>query len=364
MSEKTENATPQKLKESRKKGQVAQSQDIPKLLICIGILETIFAMVNSGMERMESMVLLPLMRLREPFAYAMEEVIADSFTVMLFFTAIVCGIAVVLRILGGWIQFGPLFASEALAPKFDSLNPVNQIKNMFSLKQLSQLLTSFVKAVVIGIVIWMTVVPELEALARLAHGTLDSFWQGVMDLLIKVARRVLILLLALSVIDFGIQKYFFLKDQRMSHEDIKNEFKNNEGDPHMKGHRREVANEILNEEPKAPVRKADVDDADMLLINPTHYAVGLYYRPGETPLPKLLFKASDEDAQELIAHAQRINKPVIRFIWLTRTLYRTTEEGAFIPRETIKAVAQVYKILRELEEHYLEEDEIIEVKDE
>lgn len=361
MSEKTEDATPQKLQESRKKGQVSQSQDIPKLLICIGVLEAIFALVDTGMQRMQAMMLLPLTRLRDPFDHAMEEVIADSFVVFLVLVGLVCAIGLVLRIIGGWVQFGPLFAVEALVPNLDALNPVNQFKNMFSARQFTQLLTSVFKAIIIGIIVWLAIEPEIPGLAQLALGTLDGFWQGVMALFVKVTRRVLMVMLALSLLDFGIQKYFFLKQQRMSHDDIKNEFKQSEGDPHMKGHRRQVAHEILNEEPQ-PQRQIAVEEADVLLVNPTHFAVGLYYRPGETPLPRLMFKASDEEARTLIEEAQRKRMPVIRYIWLTRTLYRTTREGAYIPRETLTAVAQVYRLLRELEDHYL--DEVIEIRDE
>lgn len=360
MSEKTEDATPQKLQESRKKGQVSQSQDIPKLLICIGILETIFAMVDASMQRLQSMMLLPLTRLRDPFDHALEEIISDSVTVLIILVGIACAIALVLRIAGGWIQFGPLFATEALTPKMDALNPFNHLKNMFSARQFTQLLTSIIKAVIIGLVVWQAIEPDLGSLARLALGDLNGFWQGVMALFVKLARRVMMVMLAISLLDFGIQRYFFLKQQRMSHEDIKNEFKQSEGDPHMKGHRRQVAQEILHEDP-VPARQVNVEEADVLLVNPTHFAVGLYYRPDETPLPRLLFKACDEEARAIIKEAQRKKRPVIRFVWLTRTLWRTTREGAYIPRETLNAVAQVYRLLRELEEHYL--DEVIEIEE-
>ncbi|KAF6639535.1 type III secretion system export apparatus subunit SctU [Pantoea sp. EKM10T] len=361
MSEKTEDATPQKLRESRKKGQVSQSQDIPKLLISIGILETLFAMVDTGMQRLQAMMLLPLTRLRDPFDHAMEEVISDSVIVMLVLVGIACAIAMLLRVMGGWVQFGPLFSTEALAPKPDALNPFNHLKNMFSARQFTQLLTSIFKAVVIGLVVWQAIMPDLGGLAQLALGDLNGFWQGVMALFMKVSRRVLMVMLIISLFDFGIQRYFFLKQQRMSHEDIKNEFKQSEGDPHMKGHRRQLAQEILNEEP-VPAREINVEDADVLLVNPTHFAVGLYYRPDETPLPRLLFKACDEEARALIEEAQRKKRPVIRFIWLTRTLWRTTREGAYVPRETLNAVAHVYRLLRELEDHYL--DEVIEIREE
>lgn len=361
MAEKTEDATPQKLKESRKKGQVGQSQDIPKLLIFIGVMETIFALVGGGMQRLEAMMMLPLARLDDPFAHTMQEVVMDGFMVLLYFCGIVCALIFLLRILGGWIQFGPLFAPEALQPKFEALNPVGQLKNMFSARQLTTLLTSVFKAVAIGVIFYLAIKPDLGPLAQLAYSdNLNGFWLSVLALFKKIVRETLALLLVMSALDFGLQKYFFLKQQRMSHDDIRNEFKQSEGDPHMKGHRRSVSHEILNEAPKAK-REVAVEEADMVLVNPTHFAVGLYYRAGETPLPRLLYKAEGYEAQDIIAEAQRRNLPVIRFVWLTRTLFRTVEEGEYIPRETLKAVAQVYRLLKELEDHEL--GDIVEIDD-
>ncbi|WP_345831124.1 type III secretion system export apparatus subunit SctU [Erwinia sp. HDF1-3R] len=362
MAEKTENATPQKLKESRKKGQVGQTPDIPKLLICIGVMETIFALVQGGMARLEAMIMLPLARLNDPFGHAMEEVATDGLMVLLYFCGIVCALIFLLRIIGGWIQFGPLFATEAIKPKFDAINPVGQLKNMFSAKKFTSLLTSVLKSVAIGVVFYLAIEPDLGPLAQLAYSDdLNGFWQSILALFMKIVRETLALLLVMSSLDFGLQKYFFLKQQRMSHEDIRNEFKQSEGDPHMKGHRKSMSQQILNEAPKPARREVAVEEADMVLINPTHFAVGLYYRPGETPLPRLLYKAEGYEAQDIIAYAQQRNMPVIRFVWLTRTLFRTVKEGEYIPRETLKAVAQVYRLLRELEDQEL--DEVLEMDD-
>lgn len=361
MAEKTEDATPQKLKESRKKGQVGQTPDIPKLLICIGVMETIFALVGSGMQRLEAMVMLPLARLSDPFGHAMQEVALDGLMVVLYFCGIVCALIFLLRVLGGWIQFGPLFATEALQPKFDAINPVGHLKNMFSAKQLTTLLTSVLKATAIGIVFYLAIKPDLGPLAQLAYGNdLNGFWLSVLALFKKIVRETLALLLLMSSLDFGLQKYFFLKQQRMSHEDIRNEFKQSEGDPHMKGHRKSLSHQILNEAPK-PKREVALEEADMVLINPTHFAVGLYYRPGETPLPRLLYKAEGYEAQEIIEEAKNLQMPVIRFVWLTRTLFRTVEEGEYIPRETLKAVAQVYRLLKEIEDQHI--DEVLEIEE-
>ncbi|EGH25961.1 type III secretion component protein HrcU, partial [Pseudomonas amygdali pv. mori str. 301020] len=128
---------------------------------------------------------------------------------------------------------------------------------------------------------------------------------------------------------------------------IKKEYKQSEGDPHVKGHRRQLSHEILNQEPSAAPNP--VEEADMLLVNPTHYAVALYYRPGETPLPLIHCKGEDEEALALIARAKKAGIPVVQSIWLTRTLYRA-KVGKYIPRPTLQAVGHIYKVVRQLDE--------------
>lgn len=347
MSEKTEKPTPKKLQDARKKGEVGQSQDVPKLLISVALLEMILALTDNGMSKLQALMQLPLSRLSDSFVHAANEVFSEALSLLGTFCLLTISVALLMRIVGGWIQYGPLFAVEALKIDFNRLNPVNQIKQMFTMRKLTDILTTILKATTIGLVFWLVVIPQLEWLVELAYGDLTAFWKGVESVLKSVARTTLSSLLALAILDFGLQKYYFLKQQRMSHEDIRNEFKNSEGDPHMKGHRKSVAQEILNE-PASPRAKPNIEDADLLLVNPTHYAVALFYRPGKTPLPRILLKGEDEQAKALIARAQHANVPVIRFIWLARTLYRVPE-GHYIPRHTLQSVAQVYRVLRQLD---------------
>ncbi|MBP2858169.1 type III secretion system export apparatus subunit SctU [Dickeya oryzae] len=347
MSEKTEKPTPKKLQDARKKGEVGQSQDVPKLLISFALLEMILTLTDNGMSKLQALMQLPLSRLSDSFGHAANEVFSEALSLLGTFCLLTISVALLMRIVGGWIQYGPLFAVEALKIDFNRLNPVNQIKQMFTMRKLTDILTTILKATTIGLVFWLVVIPQLEWLVELAYGDLTAFWKGVESVLKSVARTTLSSLLVLAILDFGLQKYYFLKQQRMSHEDIRNEFKNSEGDPHMKGHRKSVAQEILNE-PASPRAKPNIEDADLLLVNPTHYAVALCYRPGKTPLPRILLKGEDEQAKALIARAQHANVPVIRFIWLARTLYRVPE-GHYIPRHTLQSVAQVYRVLRQLD---------------
>ncbi|MFP1804428.1 type III secretion system export apparatus subunit SctU [Lonsdalea quercina] len=348
MSEKTEKPTPKKLRDARRKGEVGQSQDIPKLLISAALLEMILALVNHGMEKLEMLMQLPLKRLTDPFGHAVNEIVGEALSLLATLCLLTVAVAILMRIVGAWIQYGPLFAPEALKVDFNRLNPVNQVKQMFSMRKLTEMLTNILKTVTIGIIFYHVVIPQLEWLVELAYGDLDGFWHGVAVVLQRVERTTLAALLALAVLDFGLQKYYFLKQQRMSHEDLRNEHKDFEGDPHMKGQRKSLARDILNA-PAKPRPAGNVENADLLLVNPTHYAVALFYRPGQTPLPRILCKGEDAEARQLIERAHQANIPVIRFVWLARTLYRQPE-GRYIPRDTLQAVAQVYRALRQLEQ--------------
>jgi len=350
MSEKTEEPTQKKLEDARKKGQVGQSQDVPKLFIFAALLELILGLADGGIDRLKALVSLPFAQLNRPFGAGLGEVLTKAGWDLLLFMLPVLGIAVAMRLIGGWIQFGPLFAFEALKLDFERLNPLNQFKQMFSSKALFNLLNSLCKAVLISVVLYLVLPPALGDLIGLANTDLDRYWHAMIALFTRLSRTCLGILLVLAVIDFALQKYFFIKGQRMSHEDVRKEFKQMEGDPHMKSHRKSLARELTQQPAGATPAKAPVEDADLVLVNPTHYAVALYYRPQLTPLPRILCKGHDAEARELIDRARRAGVPVIRFVWLARTLYRT-DVGRFIPRETLQAVAQVYRLLRELDEH-------------
>ncbi len=242
---------------------------------------------------------------------------------------------------------GSLFAPKALKIDFGKLNPLGHLKQMFSGQNLMNLLLSILKAAAIGTTLYVTIKPVLGTLVLLADSDLNTYWHALLALLRSVLRTTLGLLLVIGMIDFALQKYFHAKKMRMSHEDIKKEYKESEGDPHVKGHRRQLAHELLNEEPQTSAKP--VEDADMLLVNPTHFAVALYYRPGQTPLPLIHCKGEDAEALALIERARRAKIPVVQSVWLARTLYKV-RTGKYIPRPTLLDVAHIYQVIRQLDE--------------
>ncbi|QHF42936.1 EscU/YscU/HrcU family type III secretion system export apparatus switch protein [Pseudomonas sp. S35] len=345
--EKKHAATPKKLRDQRKKGQVAQSQDVGKLLVLTIISEIALFTAEPSMQRFQQMLALPLSRMDQPFIRALEEVLMDALGVFLAFSLLMASLVIVIKLISGWMQFGFLFAPETLKPDFNRLNPINQAKQMFSAQSVMNLVMGVAKALLLATILYVVVGPSLGALVSLANSDLQSYISALIELFRYLLHACLGLLLVLAIIDLTLQKYFFAKRMRMTQVEVVKEYKDMEGDPFVKRQRRQLAHELAQEEPKLKLPK--LEEADMLVVNPTHFAVALYYRPGETPLPRLVEKGTDARARALIHRAKAADIPVIQCVWLARTLY-TNKLGANIPRETLQAVALIYRTLRELDD--------------
>ncbi|KRP62524.1 type III secretion system export apparatus subunit SctU [Pseudomonas trivialis] len=345
--EKKHPASAKKLRDQRKKGQVSQSQDVGKLLVLTAISEIALYAAESSMQRFQQLMLLPMSSMSQPFARALEEVLFEGLVMFFAFALLMVGVAIIMKLIGSWMQIGFLFAPETLKLDFNRINPLNQLKQMFSAQSVINLLLSIAKAVLLGVVLYVVIRPSLGALINLATTDLQSYIIALISLFRHLLHACLGLLLVLALIDLAMQKHFFAKRMRMTQVEVVQEYKNMEGDPHVKGQRRSLAYQLANEEPKTKLPK--LEESDMLVVNPTHFAVALYYHPGKTPLPILISKGTDADARTLIQRAKAAEVPVIQCVWLARTLY-THKLGASIPRETLQAVALIYRTLRELDD--------------
>ncbi|MFB4391328.1 MULTISPECIES: type III secretion system export apparatus subunit SctU [unclassified Pseudomonas] len=354
--EKTKSATPKKIRDARNKGQVGQSQDLSSLLVLAAVTEVALTLADDSMQTLQDLVAFPLHRLDQDFTRAFEETLAHAGSVLLGFTLMTVGLAIATRLVAGWIQFGFLFSPEALRPDPNRLNPLNQAQQMFSGQALINVLMGLLKAVFIAAVLYLITMPALGGLISLVNSDLQTYWRGLASLFRHIMHTCLAVLLVLAIIDFGLQKYFFFKRLRMSEEEVRKEFKEMEGDPHVKMHRRSLARQLAGQSEEKETKP--VEDADMLVVNPTHFAVALRYRPEETALPQLIVKGVDAEARALIERAKAARVPVIQCIWLARTIYRE-DVGGLIPRETLQAVAHIYRVLRELDDEA--KDEVIEI---
>lgn len=276
---------------------------------------------------------------------------------MAYFLLLTVAVAVIMRLTGSWLQFGFLFAPEAVKPDINKLNPVTNFKEKFSAKALMTLLLNVVKAIFISLVVYIVLMPAIDVLIKLTVTDIQQYMTGLISLFRRILYSTFAILIVLSIADMSIQKHAFAKKMRMNLEDLKKESKETQGKPEVKQAQRERAMELMEQPPSS---NDGVKDADMLVVNPTHVAVALYYRPEETPLPILLGKGGDAQARDMIEQARQHNIPVLQCIRLARFIY-SSRVGDHIPREAIRGVAQLYGILRKLEKEF--SGDIIEVSD-
>jgi type III secretion protein U len=254
---------------------------------------------------------------------------------------------VLMALLAGLIssfgQVGIKFSLEPVVPDLEKVNPASGLKRMFSLRTVLQLLMSVAKAVVLSAVVYFVMLDLIQllvgAFTQTALGAAAVGWSTVLKLLLAA----LVVFLIVAPADFVNERWLFTRDQRMSKQDIKREYKDLQGDPQIKGRRLNLAREAAREIPRKRISEATV-----VVTNPTHYAVALRYVPGETPLPVIIAKGADEDAAEIRRIAAANNVPLVGNPPLARALYRVPLDDQ-IPEELFGAVAAVVRWVSSLE---------------
>ncbi len=347
MAEKTEKATPKKLRDARKKGQVAKSKEFPAAFTFSVAFALIVVTATYFFKNLAGFMILAFQSIREgyqinshipAFVTAAFQVIFNTSMPFMILISLV-------GILVNFLIIGPLFSLQAMKPDIKKLNPVNNIKNMFKLKTFIELIKSLLKITGAMILIYSAVynsLPEIIATAAMpALGAAMVF----SDFLIKVAIRVGIFFLAIAIFDLVFQKKNFAKEMKMEKFEVKQEVKDTEGNPEIKGKRREIQREISYQEgPQAASR------ARTIISNPIHIAVSLEYEAETDPAPRIGVMGKGITADNIIKIAVEHNIPVMRNIALAQELYNKGQIGHYVPEETYEAIAEVLKWLDQLEE--------------
>ena len=341
--EKNEEPTDKKIEDAKKKGQIAVSRDLARLATLVVVAEIAFATAGLWRGAISELMTAGIGAVGQDFATAMRNQLMSALILLavVFFAFFV--ICPVVALAAHWGQFGVLIATEALEPKFDKLNPVNRLKQIISKKKLVELLTTVLKSVLIGLLSYSLIRGQLANIVSLAGGTPGDIYQAFVTLLQSIFHVIVVVCLILGAIDFAVQKYFHKKELMMDKEEIKREHKESEGDPMVKGQRKQLARQWANEAPAARTERANA-----VVVNPTHFAVAMFYDAGEPMLPMVVAKGRDDVAQAMIRRAHECGIPVIRHVWLARTLYATGREDTAVPRASYQAVAHVYAVVHEL----------------
>jgi len=341
--EKTEEPTEQKLRKAREEGQVAKSQDVAIAASTLAVVGTLMAMADGAAARMRTVVSLGLdFGVGElPMDVIWKRLAAMGMEAALVIAPLVM-VAAIGAIVGIAAHVGFQLTPKAVQPKFDSLNPAQGIKKVFSLKSLMTFAQMVLKAVVIGAVMWQAIVQLLPLISGAVFQTPLAIGSIAWGAIGKVLLFAVALFLVLAPLDYALQRHHFMKGQRMSKDEIKREYKGQEGDPEIKGQRKQLARELAEEDPQQAVAKADA-----VVVNPTHYAVAIRYRADEAGVPVVLAKGVDDAALRIRGHAEALGVPVFAHPPLARALHRVPVDHA-VPEELFEAVAVVLRWVDEI----------------
>lgn len=346
MSEKTEQPTSKRIRDSREKGDIAKGQDLAPAATVLAL--AIYAVANGRdiYEILVEMVSVSFTVMHLPFGEAMAVVapvvIECALDIVLPVVGLVMGIALAVLL----AQTGFLFAPKAALPKLENLSPEKWFKRVFSMKNLFEFVKNLVKVALLGAIVWVVFREFIPVLFNVPKGGVSAMWAVVGtalgDLLLYCAGGFAVI----AALDFLYQKYKWTQDHMMSIDEVKREYKESEGDPMVKSQRRQLAREIASQNTVNNMRKAKV-----LVVNPTHYAVALDYDRDETPLPVILAKGEGQLALRMIEVAKEEGIPIMRNVPLAQALYRDGTENAYIPRDLIGPVAEVLRWVQSLQKH-------------
>lgn len=336
--EKTEKATPKKRQDTRKEGRVAKSSDVNTAIILLFVFLCLWFF--GGFLR-ENVLNIFKVSFNE---YALMGVTKDSISLMMTdltlqaakLMAPIFLAAIIGALISNYMQVGVLFTTKPLVFKLERINPIQGAKRIFSVRALVELLKAMLKIALVGVVTFTILWLNKEEVFQLTATSPNTTLAVIGDLTVKMGIFTSILLIFLAVLDYAYQKYDFEKSIRMSKQEVKDEFKKIEGDPLIKSKRKERQRQMAMQRMMEEVPKADV-----VITNPTHYAVALKYDESEMDAPQIIAKGVDYIALRIKKLAEEQDVPLVENRYLARTLYNETEIGDTVPEQLFQAVAEV-----------------------
>ncbi|MDR1922195.1 MAG: flagellar biosynthesis protein FlhB [Candidatus Adiutrix sp.] len=342
--EKTEQPTGHKLSKAREKGQTPKSQEVTTILVLLVAGLALLKLGPLGWDRLLGYFRHSIWRMAEtdvagadlwPFLYT-------AFLEALYLIIPFAFIIMVISVAANVYQLGG-FLSIPLEFKIDKLNFVNGAKKFFKLKALFDTAKNILKIAVIFWVAYLVIRDNMEEFTVMGHMETAQMALFTLKVAAELFFEICLVLLVLAFIDFAYQKWQFMRDMRMSKQEVKDEYKQMEGDPKIKARIRQIQMETVKKR-----MLADVPKADVVIANPTHFAIALVYNAALAQAPLVLAKGQDLLAQRIKDIAKEAKVPIVENKPLAQALYKAVEVGDVIPLEFYKAVAEVlsyvYKI--------------------
>ena len=334
--EKTEEPTPKKRSEARKKGQVGRSQELNTafvLLVGFFSLKLLWDSIYLSIAAYTTYVFSNLNQTLDT-----ENIIRIFIGIMIVLAKTALPIMLFIMVIGlavNFFQVGLNFNTESIEFKLDKLNPINGFGRIFSKRSLVELAKSFFKIIVIGFFLYRFIREQILAMPQFMFFDLTTSLALVAEIIFQMAFIVVGVIMIMAFVDYGYQKWQTTQDLKMTKQEVKDEMKQTEGDPQIKGKIRQKQRQMAMARMMKEVPKADV-----IITNPTHYAVALSYEQGMVA-PKIIAKGQDLVAQRIKEIARDARVPIIENKPLARALYAAVQVGDSVPHELYQAVAEV-----------------------
>ncbi|AFL67585.1 flagellar biosynthesis protein FlhB [Sulfurospirillum barnesii] len=335
--EKTEEATSKKIEDARKEGNVPKSQDTSAFVTLVVALGAFLA-------------LLPWIKARTIFLYHYYQSLIGieitkevtfqismiSFREIIFMVIPLALAVAIAGVLANVMQTGFLFTTKPLMPNFGKLDPIKGFKNLFSLKKLVETVKTLLKVSVVMGVAYVFLWEFTKELPTVIYFPLYDQLAWLKEKMIILAAVILIIFLVLALADLLFVRYNYFKDLRMSKQEVKDEYKQMEGDPKIKAKIRQIQMQMTRKR-----MMQEIPQADVVITNPTHYAVAIRYHQDKEAAPKVIAKGTDLVALRIKEIAMNYNIQIVENPPLARELYKKCAIGDIIPENLYKAVAEV-----------------------
>ncbi|MFY4258015.1 type III secretion system export apparatus subunit SctU [Achromobacter xylosoxidans] len=341
--EKTEPPSQKRLRDSRKKGDVAYSKDFTQTVLVLALFGYTLGNAGAIFEALGRIILTPANFTSIPFGAAINTVLDILLQELIAISLPYLGIVIGIGIFADAMQVGLVLAFQKLLPSAKKINIMANLKNIFSKKNLVEFLKSTAKIVFLSVLVTQVIKDAMPELMKIPHSGLAGMGAAMGSMMRTLVVNIAVAYFVISVADLGWQRMQYRKGLMMSKEEVKQEYKEMEGDPHIKHARKHLHQEMAMNDTVQNTRKASV-----VVTNPTHLAIALFYEEEKVPLPVVLAKGEGALAAAMVKAAREEGIPVMQNIPLARALMAHGSVDQYIPAELVVPTAELLRLLRQL----------------
>ena len=346
-AEKTEDPTPKRREEAREEGNVAESQELKTALtLFFSFVVLFFVMPTAVKDIMQFITKIYTQYFSMEFSIVtMHNLVIEIMIFIIQLIAPIFTMVMIIGVLSSILQIGFLFSPEIIQPEFGKLNPIQGVKQMFSKKTLVELVKSVSKIILVVGIAYVTIRAVLSEFLLLIYSSLEKLMELLGGLSFRLGMRVSLVFLVLGIMDLFYQKWQHEQDLKMSKKEVEDEKKQTEGNPEIKQQREQKQQEMAQER-----MMQDVPDADVVITNPTHFAVAIQFDIDTMEAPLVLAKGQDELAKRIKDVAKENEIEIVEEKPVARALYRMAEIGEEIPAELYQAVAEILAYVYQMDD--------------